>query len=95
MVVLLWTSPNMADDDVSGKQVDWLTSTAASLSRAHQHSAEYDSMLKSIGLATGAASITPRQEVHQPSNVMPQPKKDEYASGKLLYGDFVQQDKKV
>jgi hypothetical protein len=52
-------------------------------------------MAKSLGLATGAASVAPSQEVRQPSSVQPQPKRDEHASGKLLYGDFVQQDKKV
>ena len=88
MVVPLLTSPNTADDDVTGKQTDWFTSTAASLSRAQQHSAEYDSMAKSIGLAMGAASVAPRQELHLPNNVVPQPKKDEQASGKLLYDDF-------
>ena len=87
LVVLLSTSPNTADDDVTGKQTDWLTSTAASLSRAQQHSAEYDSM-KSIGLATGTASVAPSQEVHQPSNVLQQPQKDEHTSGKLLYVSF-------
>lgn len=91
MVVLLLTSPNTADDDVAGKQLDWLTSTAASLSRAQQHSAEYDSMVKSIGLATGAATVAPRQELHLPKNVVPQPKKEQHASGKLLYDDFAWQ----
>ncbi|KAL0049061.1 hypothetical protein WJX82_005216 [Trebouxia sp. C0006] len=66
----------------AGKQTDWFTSTAASLSRAQQNSAEYDSMAKSIGLAIGAASIAPSQELHLPNNVVPQPKKDEHASGK-------------
>ena len=42
MVALLLTSPNMVDVDVLGKQLDWITSTAASLSSAQQHSAEYD-----------------------------------------------------
>ncbi len=88
MVVLLLTSPNTADDDVTGKQLDWLTTTAASLSSAQQHSAEYDSIVKSIGLASGAASVAPSQEVHHPSNVPQQPKKAHHASGKLLYDDF-------
>ncbi len=90
MVVLLLSSPSTADDDATGKQVDWLTSTAASLSRAQQHSAEYDKMAKSIRVANGAASIASSQEVHQPGSVQPQPEKDEHASGTLLYGDFAQ-----
>jgi len=78
---------NTADDDVTGKQLDWLTSTAASLSSAQQHSAEYDSMVKSIGLATGAANIAPRQVLHHSSNVLLQPKKAQHALGKALYDD--------
>ena len=91
IVVLLLTLPDTADDDVSGKQLDWLTSTAASLSSAQQHSAEYDSMVKSIGLATGAASVAPCQQVHPPSKVVQQPKKDAHAQGKLVYENVAKQ----
>lgn len=93
VLVLLLTLPDTADDDddVSGKQLDWLTSTAASLFSAQQHSAEYDSMVKSIGLATGAASVAPCQQVHPPSKVVQQPKKDAHAQGKLVYDNVAKQ----
>jgi hypothetical protein len=45
-------------------------------------------MVKSIGLATGAASIAPRQVLHHSSNVLPQPKKAQHALGKFLCDDF-------
>lgn len=91
IVVLLLTLPDTADDDVSGKQLDWLTSTAASLSSAQQHSAEYDRVVKSIGLATGAASVASCQQVHPPSSVVQQPMKDAHAQGKLVCDNFAKQ----